>query len=226
MRAAGGEAVAQRCDVAVAEEVEGLAAAIERAYGGVDVVVNNAGVGVGGAVGRVPLEDWRWIMGVNLWGVIYGCHSFVPRFKARGGGHVINVASAAGLLSAPEMAPYNVTKSGVVALSETLAAELAGTGVGVTVLCPTFFKTNIARHGRMHAERGGSDDVERMMDRAKVQAPDVARYALAAADAGKLYALPHRDGRWMWRLKRAVPETFQRVLVPRSVEAVLKRAKG
>jgi NAD(P)-dependent dehydrogenase (short-subunit alcohol dehydrogenase family) len=223
VRAAGGEAVTHRCDVAVAEEVEGLAEAVDRAYGGADLVVNNAGVGVGGPVGKVPLEDWRWIMGVNLWGVIYGCHTFVPRFKERGSGHVINVASAAGLLSAPEMAPYNVTKSGVVALSETLAAELAGTGVGVTVLCPTFFKTNIARSGRTHNERGGPEDIEKMMDRATVQAPDVARFALETADAGGLYALPHRDGRWMWRLKRLVPETFQSVLVPRSFAFALRR---
>ncbi len=196
VRAAGGEATAHRCDVSVAEEVEGLADAVERAYGGADLVINNAGVAVGGPVGKVPLDDWRWIVGVNLWGVIYGCHTFVPRFKARGAGHVINVASAAGLLAAPEMAPYNVTKSGVVALSETLAAELAGTGVGVTVLCPTFFRTNIAKSGRTHTDRGSPEDFDRLMDkvmgRTKVQAPEVARYALAAADAGSLYAPPAR----------------------------------
>jgi NAD(P)-dependent dehydrogenase (short-subunit alcohol dehydrogenase family) len=224
VQAAGGQARAHRCDVAVPEQVEGLAEAIESAYGGADLVINNAGVAVGGPVGKVPLEDWRWIMGINLWGVIYGCHTFVPRFKARGAGHVINVASAAGLLAAPEMAPYNVTKSGVVALSETLAAELAGTGVGVTVLCPTFFKTNIARSGRTHTEAGNPDDVEKLMDRTSVQAPEVARFALEAADEKRLYALPHGDGRWMWRLKRLLPETFQGVLVPRTAAAVIKRA--
>jgi NAD(P)-dependent dehydrogenase (short-subunit alcohol dehydrogenase family) len=222
--AAGGEAIAQRCDVAVAEQVEGLAEAIDRAYGGADVIVNNAGVGVAGPVGNIPLDDWRWIVGINLWGVVYGCHSFVPRFRARGSGHVINVASAAGLLAAPDMAPYNVTKSGVVALSETLSAELAGTGVGVTVLCPTFFKTNIARSGRTHTNRGKPEDMEKVMDRTKIQAPDVARFALEAADSDTLYALPHADGRWMWRMKRLMPETFQTFVVPRSVAAMLKRA--
>jgi len=226
VRAAGGEAVTRRCDVSVAEEVEALAAAVDEAYGGADLVINNAGVGVGGPIGKVPLSDWRWILGVNLWGVVHGCHVFVPRFKERGSGHVLNVASAAGLLAAPDMGPYNVTKSGVVALSETLAAELDGTGVGVTVLCPTFFKTNIARSGRTHAERGSPDDLEKLMDRAKVQAPDVARFALESADAGRLYALPHGDGRWMWRMKRLMPETFQSFIVPRSVAFAIKRAKG
>jgi short-subunit dehydrogenase len=197
-----------------------------RAFGGTDLVINNAGVGVGGPVGVVPLADWEWILGVNLWGVIYGCHTFVPQFKARGSGHILNVASAAGLIAGPEMAPYNVTKSGVVALTETLAAELAGTEVKVTVLCPTFFRTNIARDGRTSGEAVGSDAVEKLMNRASIQAPEVARAALAALDAGKLYALPHPDGRWMWRMKRLMPETFQTAVVPRAIRVGRRRAKA
>jgi short-subunit dehydrogenase len=105
------------------------------------------------------------------------------------------------------MAPYNVTKAAVVALSETLNAELKHTGVGVTVLCPTFFRTNIGKNAR------GSDPkqaafVEKMMSRAKIQADDVARLALDAAADSELYALPHADGRWMWRLKRWAPAQF------------------
>ena len=118
----GGTAV--RCDVAKIEDVEALAAAADRALGGVDLVINNAGVAVAGHVGDVSLDDWRWIMGVNLWGVIYGCHVFAPRLRKQGRGHILNVASAAGLLAPPGMAPYNVTKAAVVALSETLCAEL------------------------------------------------------------------------------------------------------
>lgn len=221
----GGKAVARRCDVAIAEEVAALVTAVDEAYGGVDLVINNAGVAVGGPVGVVPLDEWRWILGVNLWGVIHGCHSFVPIFRAHGSGHIINVASAAGLLSAPEMAPYNVTKSGVVALSETLSAELTGTGVVVTVLCPTFFRTNIARASHTYTDRASSEDVERVMDRSKIQAPDVARYALDAAARGDLYALPHADGRWMWRVKRLAPEAFQTRLVPWGAKRVAAQSK-
>jgi NAD(P)-dependent dehydrogenase (short-subunit alcohol dehydrogenase family) len=217
--------VARRCDVAVAAEVEALAGAVEEAYGAADLVINNAGVAVAGPFGEVPIEDWQWIVGVNLFGVVHGCHVFVPRFKLRGGGHIINVASAAGLISAPLMAPYNATKAAVVALSETLAAELGGTGVSVTVLCPTFFQTNIMRAGRTHIDAGKLEDVERRMQQGSLQAPDVARFALAAADEGELYALPHQDGRWMWRLKRLVPAAFQSVIVPRAA-ARMAKTKG
>jgi NAD(P)-dependent dehydrogenase (short-subunit alcohol dehydrogenase family) len=204
-----------RCDVSRAEDVGALVPLAEDLLGGVDLVVNNAGVAVGGPIGTVPLEDWRWIFGVNLWGVIHGCHAFVPVFKKQGSGHVLNVASAAGLLSAPEMGPYNVTKSGVVALSETLRAELRGTGVGVTVLCPTFFRTNIAESGRTHStDARAKQKIEKLMDRASLDANGVARRALDGVAADELFVLPHGDGRWMWRMKRLAPERFQE-LVPK-----------
>jgi NAD(P)-dependent dehydrogenase (short-subunit alcohol dehydrogenase family) len=201
----GGSAL--RCDVSKIEEVEALAAEAERSLGGVDLVINNAGVAVGGIVGDVPLEDWRWIMGVNLWGVIYGCHVFAPRLRKLGRGHIINVASAAGLLAPPGMAPYNVTKAAVVALSETLRAELKDAGVGVTVLCPTFFRTNIAASSRAVDQKQRAL-VEKMMNKATIQADDVARFALDCARKDELYALPHADGRWAWRLKRWAPDSF------------------
>jgi len=213
---------AARCDVARIEDVEALAALADRSLGGVDLVINNAGVAVAGPVGEVALDDWRWIMGVNLWGVIYGCHVFAPRLKKQGRGHILNVASAAGLLAPPGMAPYNVTKAAVVALSETLNADLKDTGVGVTVLCPTFFPTNIAK-----SSRGAGDTqrqialVEKMMSRSKLSADDVARLALDAAAHDQLYAVPHADGRWMWRLKRAAPSSFA-TIAGRVAHRVLK----
>src|SRR5262245_22617821 len=151
---AGGAATFVSCDVAKSPEVLALVGEADHAMGGVDLLINNAGVGCGGKVDEVPLSDWEWIMGINLWGVIHGCHAFIPRFRKQGGGHIINVASAAGLLSGPNMGAYNVTKAGVVALSETLAAELKVDHIRVTVLCPTFFKTQIVSSGRLH----GIDD--------------------------------------------------------------------
>jgi short-subunit dehydrogenase len=162
-------------------------------------------------------------MGVNLWGVIHGCRAFIPRFRTQGHGAILNVASAAGLINAPEMAPYNVTKAGVVALSETLCSELHADKIGVTVLCPTFFQTNIGQATRT-ANPSQRQVVQKLMARAKVQAPEVARAALAAVDAGQLYCLPHADGAWLWRLKRMAPEHFHRVLVPRHIRKVIERA--
>jgi NAD(P)-dependent dehydrogenase (short-subunit alcohol dehydrogenase family) len=211
---AGAEAHATRCDVSKSEEVMALLATADRTLGGVDLLVNNAGVAAGGPVGVIPLADWEWLMGINLWGVIYGCHTFVPRFKEQRGGHILNVASAAGILSAPLMAPYNVTKAGVIALSETLRAELDEEGISVTVLCPTFFRTNINVSARSHGDVDPSF-VDRLMDRAKVQADGVARIAIDAVDAGRLYALPHQDGRFVWWFKRAAPELFYKQLSAR-----------
>jgi short-subunit dehydrogenase len=161
---------------------------------------------------------------INLWGVIHGCHVFAPKFRDRGRGAIINVASAAGLLSTPEMGPYNVTKAAVVALSETMHVELAPKGVSVTVLCPTFFRTNIANSARGHA-----GDIEKrkavihkLMDRSKLQANDVARAALDGADRGELYVVPMQDGQWMWRLQRLSPERFYRTVLPRFMHLLQK----
>ena len=206
----GAEGHATRCDVSRLEEVEALAAFAEARLGGVDLLVNNAGVAVGGRTGEIPLDDWRWLMGVNLWGVIFGCHVFVPRMAAQGGGHLLNVASAAGLANLPLMAPYNVSKAGVIALSETLAGELKSRGIGVTVLCPTFFQTNIAESAR-GLVGGARDLATKLMAIAKLSADDVAAAALDAADAGRLYALPMAQARWIWRFKRLWPERFVRL---------------
>lgn len=207
---AGAEAYATACDVRDPTQVEALASAAESYWGGSDLIVNNAGVAVAGPIGRVSLEDWRWVMDVNLWGVIHGCHTFVPRFEAQGHGYVLNVASAAGLVAAPLMGPYSVTKFGVVALSETLYAEVADKGISVTVLCPTFFKTNIMASGK--GPGGAAAAAEKRMSESKIQAPEVARFALDALAKNQLYALPMVDGRVLWRLKRLVPSRFPSIL--------------
>jgi short-subunit dehydrogenase len=146
-----------------------------------------------------------------LWGVIHGCHVFAPRLKRQKSGHIINVASAAGLLSPPQLGPYNVTKAGVIALSETLFGELAADGVGVTVLCPTFFRTHIHDGARGIDTEKWRHTIERLMDRGRLGAEDVARAALAGAEAGQLYVVPQSDGKWMWRIKRTSPSRFHAI---------------
>lgn len=215
----GGSPRTLRCDVSKMDDMRRLHAEATSWLGDVDLLVNNAGVAVGGAVGEVPLEDWAWIVGINQWGPIYGCHLFLPAMKKRGSGHVLNVASIAAFACAGEMGPYNVTKAAVVALSETLAGELAGTGVGVSVLCPYFFKTNIARSSRSTGAAVGTDAVERIMEKTAVQADEVARRALAACERGQLYVFPHKEAKALAALKRVLPETMLRRIGP----AVAKR---
>ena len=159
----------------------------------------------------MSIDNWAWIVGINLWGPIHGCHVFAPRLRAQRSGHILNVASTAGLITSPRLAPYCVTKSGVVALSETLWAELADDGVGVSVLCPTFFQTNIVDAARVDGDRSLLDPARQLMAAAKFQANAVARLALDGVARGDLYILPHADGRWLWRLKRLHPAGFNRL---------------
>jgi short-subunit dehydrogenase len=210
VRAAGGEAQAVLADVGRADQVEALASAALGAFGGADLLINNAGVAVAGRLEAVPLADWEWIIRINLLGVVHGCRAFVPLFKRQNSGAVLNVASAAGLVSLPEMSPYNATKAAVVALSETLSAELASTPITVTVLCPTFFPTQILRDARAQAAQIRGAKV--WMDRARWSAADVARAALDAVDRGRLYAVPMADGRLVWTLKRVTPAGLVGVL--------------
>ena len=223
---AGGQATAVVADVADPVQVERMAEAADRVLGRIDLVINNAGVAAGGPVGRTPLDDWRWIVNINLWGVIHGCHSFVPRLVRQGGGAILNVASLAGIACAPNMASYNVTKAGVIALSETLCAELAGDNVRVTVLCPAFFKTNIMETMRV------SDANFRALANAAfanstMSAEAVAVAALRAVERGRLYCLPMREGRIVWRLKRLMPQRFARLVANRRLQRMAEqRAAG
>ena len=210
IRANGGEAVAYACDVSKLEQVERLAEQAEAWLGcPVDMVINNAGVGAGGLnIGEIPMEDWHWVMGVNMWGVIHGCHVFAPKIRPLGRGGIINVCSTASFAAAPLMGPYKVSKAAVLALSETLAAEMSGTGVAVTALCPTFVKTNIARDGRI--PEGKSDFAAKLMQWTGIPAERVAKTTLNAMDRGQLYVLPQFDARTIWRTKRLLPAVYTR----------------
>lgn len=214
---AGGQAWTTRCDVSKLADVEAMIETAKRELGGVDVMINNAGVAVAGNVGEAPIPDWEWIMGVNLWGVIYGCHVVAPIFRAQRSGHFINVASLAAIAQAPAMGPYNVTKAGVVALSETLAAELQPFGAGVTVVCPSFFETNLMKTSRSHGI-DATGVAEKLMRRSRIQADDVARIAVSSARRNQLYALPHPEGKLVWAVKRLAPNLFHGTLAPRTAK--------
>jgi NAD(P)-dependent dehydrogenase (short-subunit alcohol dehydrogenase family) len=144
----GAEAITVPTDVSDPAAVDALRDATVAAFGTAHVVCNNAGVGVGGPIWQVPLEAWKWVFGVNFWGVVHGMRSFVPLLLEQGEGHIVNTASAAGLTASPFLGPYAATKHAVVAVSETLAIELAGSPVGVSVLCPLWVRTRIHESDR------------------------------------------------------------------------------
>jgi NAD(P)-dependent dehydrogenase (short-subunit alcohol dehydrogenase family) len=204
----GGHGIGVVCDVSDEHQVRDLADSAEKWFGGAPgLVINNAGIGAGGnVVGATSTSDWSATLSVNLWGVIHGCEVFVPRLRERGFGGLINVASAASFGAAPRMAAYNVSKAGVLALSETLAAELSGTGVTVTVLCPTFVKTNIVDNPRI--EESAATLAANLMKWTGVSPESVARTTLDAHDRGQLYVLPQLDAKILWQLKRTMPGTF------------------
>jgi NAD(P)-dependent dehydrogenase (short-subunit alcohol dehydrogenase family) len=212
VRAAGGDGQLEHLDVSSREAWSALAQKLSAAWPQLDLLINNAGVAAAGEVGLYPLDDWEWVMSVNFWGVLYGCHTFVDWLKRNpAGAHIINTASLAGLICAPTMGAYNVSKAGVVALSETLYGELRQHNVGVTVLCPSFFDSNLLASARMHKpeliELAG-----RTMRGASFTADDVATAALRAMRRKKLHVtVPFKGTLWWW-MKRQYPGIFMNIV--------------
>ena len=206
----GGEYL--HCDVTREEDLQAAARRLDERWGGVDVVVNNAGVADAGAIEEVPLDAWRWILDVNLLGVVRGCRAFTPLFKRQGHGHFVNVASMAGLLDVPQMASYNASKAAVVSLSETLQNELADDGIGVTLVCPGFFKTRLLESLRTQ-DPGLRSAMEGLFARSPVTAEQIAEQVFRAVERGDFYVLPHPAGRTAWWLKRLLPRRLYRAAV-------------
>ncbi len=155
LRRQGAAVLATRVDISRPDDVERLARETYEAFGAAHVLCNNAGVAVIGAVHEHTLADWQWVVNVNLWGVIHGVRAFLPRMLAGGDeGHIVNTASMAGLTTAPFMSVYDVTKHGVVALSEAMykEAQVTGSPIGVSVVCPGLIDTNIMRSSRNRPE--------------------------------------------------------------------------
>lgn len=205
---AGGTAQAERLDVTRPADWEALRDRLRGGWERIDLLVNNAGVSGAGEVGRFPLDDWRWILDVNLFGVINGCHYFVDWLAENPrGSHIVNTASMAAVVSAPTMGGYSASKAAVVSLSETLYAELLHRGVGVTVLCPGFVRTNLLDGGRWQRPALQAS-ARRYFARSRMTAEDVAEATLRAIRRRRLYVVVPLRGRVVWRLKRLMPRWF------------------
>lgn len=212
VREAGGDGRVEPLDVTSEEQWTSLKSRLQEDWPQLDLLVNNAGIGASGELGTFSLEQWRRVMDVNLWGVIYGCHCMVDWLKQNPhGAHLINTASFAALATAPSMGGYNVSKAGVLALSETLYGELQPYGIGVTVICPLFFRTNLLK------DWPAGSEIERRAaefytDQADFTAEDVANAAVRAMQRKQLYVIMGRKARWYWRMKRLMPRTFLKLI--------------
>lgn len=184
---------------------------VTQQWGGLDVLVNNAGVAAGGRFDRTPSSEWEWLLDSNLMGVVRGCQAVVPVFTAAGSGCIVNVASIAGLCHAPAMAPYNVAKAGVVALSETLAHELAPRGIQVSVVCPYFFRSNLA-DSLPNSDPVLAEAAVKAIRGARLSADQIAARALAGVDAGHEVVFTDAMGRAMYGLKQHARPVYRRLL--------------
>ncbi|HYQ05268.1 MAG TPA: SDR family NAD(P)-dependent oxidoreductase [Polyangiaceae bacterium] len=194
-----------------------------------DVLVNNAGVGLAGGLLATSLDDWQWILNVNLWGVIHGCHFFGPKMAAQGRGQIINMASAAGYYNSEAMTAYGTTKFAVIGLSEGLRAELAPLGVGVSVVCPGFINTPIIANMRMRGDAYPESEratVQRFYEKRNYSPERVARAVLRAVRDNPA-VLPVTPEAWaLYAMKRLTPELGPRLLAGLRRFAERRRSSG
>lgn len=208
LEAAGGKALGYAFDVSKRDDFAAAAQEFTDSQGGIDVVVNNAGVSDGGAFHNHDLERWDWMIGINQMGVIYGCHYFLPEMRKAKSGHIINISSAAGFAYGPAISAYNVTKAAVNALSECLYFENQPVNVKVSVVMPTFFKTNIATSWR--GSEKGKAAAQKLVDRSGLTAEEVSLEILERAGAGEFRIVLPSSARWLYRLIRFFPRLYRR----------------
>lgn len=213
----GGKGLGLPLEVREKAQWEAVRQKLDKAWGGIDILVNNAGVADANRMVNMTDEDWESLLSINLDGVINGCRTYVPDMLERRSGYILNVASIAGLLSMPEMANYSVSKAGVISLSETLYTELSASNIGITVLCPSGFKSSLiekaARDGRDATKHSvAARVVQKDMDKATHTSETVAAFAIKEMEKGNLYSIPQPLYRLFWTAKRLAPNTFYRAV--------------
>lgn len=203
---AGGKALTFCFDVADADAYKSSFDRFVNETGGLDVIINNAGVGDGGLFGEYDLEHWKWITGINQMAVVYGSHYATQVMKKQGSGHIISIASAAGLANMPNMSMYNVTKAAVISLMETLYAELWAFNIRVSVVCPTFFRSNIMQFNK--GDTNATTIGQKIIEKAKYAPDDIAEYILTQAGKHQFYILHPYQAKMVFHLKRFLPNFF------------------
>ena len=178
----------------------------------------------GGFFSELSLEDWDWQIAINLMGVVKGCKAFLPLLE-RSRGRIINIASMAALMQGPAMSNYNVAKAGVVALSESLLAELRQQEIGVHVVCPSFFQTNL-----LDSFRGPTPEMKaqvgKLLESSPISAADIADYIYREVEKGEFMILPHEMGRMAWQLKRQNPQALYDEMASMAAKMRAKARQG
>jgi len=211
----GGEGFFMCLDTTQSDHWQQLEQAVAERWGGLQVLVNNAGVATAGNVEDTSMDDWQWVLDIDLMGVVRGCHQFARMFKRQGFGHIVNISSFAGLAGLPYIVSYGVAKAGVVALSEALRAEMHPHGVGVTVVCPAFVRTRLLDTFRT-TKPDTMATVTRWMDTSGVTAEDVAQDIQTAVENKTFLLLTHAITRKAWKLKRWFPEKYFKQILKRT----------
>jgi NAD(P)-dependent dehydrogenase (short-subunit alcohol dehydrogenase family) len=190
---------------------------VEEAWGGLDILVNNAGIAAGGRIDVIGEDEWRNAIEVNLLGVVRGCHTFVPMFKKQGSGHIVNVASVAGLVYPPAMGSYTATKAGVVALSETLSYELHPYGITTSVVCPSFFRTNLAQ-SLTGSDKAVEHVAARLIEKSPRTADEIAAAVIRGIEKRRPVIITDRPARqavWTKQYARPLYDREQRLFAAR-----------
>ena len=236
LRSIGPDVRGVECDVTYPASMERAADTTQDAFGNVHVLCNNAGVAAGSGVDNLSIETWRWVLDVNLMGVVHGIQAFLQRIRAHGeGGHIVNTASMAGLNSGLGFSAYSASKFAVVNMSEGLAKQLAPLGIGVTVLCPGFVRTRIpdsarnrpARYGPAPVVDPGSPEGQLTahlaeLNQSGLDAMDVASQVLDAIRQDELYVFTHPDGGW----RVEVEDRFRVILASMDRAAARRKRKS
>jgi len=209
----------RQLNVRDASDWEAAVAWCEQNWGGLDILVNNAGIATGGRIDVESLDEWDRVLDINLMGVVRGCRAFTPLFKKQRSGQIVNTASAAGLVHPPMMSSYNTVKAGVVALSETLSHELHPYGVTVSVVCPSFFRTNLADSIQGDDTEMGAT-ARRLIEKSPRTADDIAAGVVAGINKKQFLIIPDRPALLAWRTKR-----FARPLYDRQMRKIATRAR-
>lgn len=215
---AGGNPILFQLDVSDKVAYKTVADDFLKQTGGVDLLVNNAGVGDGGKFEEYTLDNWEWMVRINQFGVLYGCHHFIPTFKKQQSGQIMNIASIAGVSCAPQMGAYNMTKAAVIAISETLYGELMDDNIRVSCVMPSYFKTNIAA-----GVRGGErikKITQTFIERSGFEAAEIAQEILVRAGKGELYIILPKAARKIWMMKRLMPTRLRRMVKEKYMQAI------